>query len=455
MSKIALIFQREYLTRVRKKSFIVMTLLAPVLLAAVFAIPLLLASGDDDTITVRVLDEAGLVLPGLRAEPDPGSFRFEAATGSLPAAQAALKGHKNTVLLVVPAAIDPAQPTGVHLYTATTLGLGQPQRLEGMVRRQLEVQRLRRAGVAPEVVHPTHAVPFELVTSRLDRTDATDDGMAWILGYGGGFLIYMFIFIYGIQVMRGIIEEKTNRIVEVVISSVKPFELMMGKVLGIAAVGLTQFVLWVILSTTATSAVSSAFGLEKVALAKPSTEMRGPGVAAAAPTDAPADTPAKPALDPKKQATAELLGAFKSQNWPLLLAVFLFYFLGGYLLYAALFGAVGAAVDAETDAQQFMLPITLPLVLTFVVAQTVIIRNPDGPVAVWMSLIPFTSPIAMVLRLPFGGVPGWQLALSMALLVLGFVGTIWLAGRIYRIGILMYGKKPTYRELSKWLFYKG
>lgn len=461
MEKIWLIFQREYLTRVRKKSFVVMTLLAPVLLAAVFAVPILLATNDDDTVQVHVFDPSGRLLPGLRAEVDPGPFRFAAAGPDLAAAKAVLAGNKNTVLLYVPPTLDVRAPEGVRLFTESNLGLGQQDRLERLIKRLLEAQRLRLAGVDTRVLEQARATDFTLAATRLDKTgeSADDANLSAGLGYAGAFLIYMFIFLYGLQVMRGVIEEKTSRVVEVIISSVKPFELMMGKVLGIAAVGLTQFALWVVLSTTMTSLVSARFGLDKVP-ARTTQVSTGSSTTTVQPTDTDSETPAMKTaptsgVDARKQATAEFMQLLGRQNWVLLLGVFVFYFLGGYLLYAALFGAVGAAVDADADAQQFMLPITIPLILTFVIAQTVIIRNPDGAVATWMSLIPFTSPIAMVLRMPFGGVPGWQLALSMALLVLGFVGTIWLAGRIYRVGILLYGKKPTWRELSKWLFYKG
>jgi ABC-2 type transport system permease protein len=235
--------------------------------------------------------------------------------------------------------------------------------------------------------------------------------------------------------MRGVIEEKTNRIVEVIISSVKPFQLMMGKILGIAAVGLTQFLLWAILSGLTTTAVTAAFR----------DELQTQQQAATLGQESPATA--------RGQEISQALQALDNLNVPLILGCFIFYFLGGYLLYGALFGAVGAAVDNETDTQQFMLPITIPLILSFVVAQTVIIRNPDGPVAFWMSMIPLTSPIAMMLRIPFG-VPAWELLLSMVLLVAGFIFTTWIAARIYRVGILMYGKKVNYKELSKWLFYK-
>jgi len=245
------------------------------------------------------------------------------------------------------------------------------------------------------------------------------------IGFGAGFFVYIFTFLYAAQIMRGVIEEKTSRIVEVIVSSVKPTQLMLGKILGIAAVGLLQFLIWVVLTGAILTAVST-LGL----LSPDAAEL--------------AANPAAASVIP-----SEITGTLQSLNLPLLAGSFLFYFLGGYLLYGALFAAVGAAVDSETDTQQFMLPLTMPLVITFVLA-TQIIENPGGSVAFWLSMIPFSSPIAMMIRLPFG-VPWPELAASMSLLVLGFLGTTWLAGRIYRIGILSYGKKVGYGDLWKWI----
>ena len=235
--------------------------------------------------------------------------------------------------------------------------------------------------------------------------------------------------------MRGVIEEKTNRIVEVIITSVKPVELMAGKISGIACVALTQFTLWILLSFTITSVVSSKYQVNRFA------------------DENLTETLAKTKLNQIDQAVEmnKIVSAIDSLNIPYLLGVFAFYFLGGYLLYAALFAAIGSAVDNETDTQQFMLPVTIPLVLAFIFAQT-IIRSPDGPLAFWLSIIPFTSPIIMMVRLPFG-VSWYELALSMVLLVATIALFSWLAARIYRIGILMYGKKPSFKEIGKWMFY--
>jgi ABC-2 type transport system permease protein len=316
-----------------------------------------------------------------------------------------------------------------------------------MVNRQIEAARLRKSGIDQQVLDNLKAdVDVDTVNLSDEGEKASNSMVTSGVAYFMAFLIYLFIFLYGVQIMRGVIEEKTSRIVEVIMSSVKPFQLMMGKVIGIAGVGLTQLLLWVALSSIVITGVSASMGLDTVATSR--TQQLETAAQSAGAT---------PAETEKKTATVlqKVSDGFNNLNLPLIIGSFLFYFLGGYLLYGALFGAIGAAVDNETDTQQFMLPITMPLILTFIVAQSVMIRDPNGPVAFWMSMIPFTSPIAMVIRIPFGGVTAAQLLLSMGLLILGFIGTIWVAARIYRVGILLYGKKVNYRELSRWMFYKG
>ncbi len=269
-----------------------------------------------------------------------------------------------------------------------------------------------------------------------------------VLGMFSGILIYFFIFMFGSQVMRGVIEEKTSRIVEVIISSVKPFQLMMGKIIGVGLVGLTQFLLWVVLTFAIVTIVTST--MSPKAAGKSATEQLikqnqtiNPGMAEAIPVQS-------------KSGTDEMGGvmeAINSVNFPVMIGSFLFFFLFGYLLYAALFAAIGGAVDSEADTQQFMLPITIPLILSIVMAQF-IIRDPDGPVSFWFSIFPLTSPVVMMIRIPFG-VPYLEVILSMVLLLFGFLATTWLAAKIYRTGILMYGKKVNYKELWKWVRYKN
>jgi ABC-2 type transport system permease protein len=432
MHKIWLISQREYLVRVRKTSFIVMTLLAPLLLVALMVIPIYLATISDESDTILVLDESGLFAGKLKNE---DNRTFVAVAGSLATAKQAFLESEYSGLLHIPE-LDLDKPAGIRLYSKSNASIAHKVAIEASLRREIEALKLKRSGVSQQILDELKA-EVSVATTNLSAEGEKDSnalattGVAWF----SAFLIYLFIFIYGVQIMRGVIEEKTNRIVEVIISSVRPFQLMMGKILGIAAVGLTQFLLWILLSVLAMSAVTASFRDELQAQQQAAT--LGQATPAAA----------------QGTEIAQALQGLDNLNATLILGCFVFYFLGGYLLYGALFGAVGAAVDNETDTQQFMLPITIPLVLAFVVAQTVIIRNPEGPVAFWMSVIPFTSPIAMMLRVPFG-VPVWELLLSMALLVAGFVFTTWIAARIYRVGILMYGKKVNYKELSRWLFYK-
>jgi len=265
-----------------------------------------------------------------------------------------------------------------------------------------------------------------------------------ILGYIAGFLIYMFVFMYGSQVMRGVIEEKTSRIVEVIVSSVRPFQLMMGKIIGVALVGLTQFLLWVVLTFGLVSIAQAVF-IDSVKVENMTQVV--PGGTGNTLNDN------EQVIDQGAAEFSAMFNSIKAINFPLVLGMFVFYFLGGYLLYAAMFAAIGAAVDNETDTQQFMLPVTIPLVLGIIVMVSAI-NNPNGSLAYWFSLIPFTSPIVMMVRIPFE-VPIQDVIISAGLLIITFIFMVWLAAKIYRTGILMYGKKVNYRELWKWIRYKN
>jgi ABC-2 type transport system permease protein len=267
-----------------------------------------------------------------------------------------------------------------------------------------------------------------------------------VLGLFSGILIYFFIFMFGSQVMRGVIEEKTSRIIEVIISSVKPFELMMGKIVGVAMVGLTQFLLWVILTTTLVTIITSSFAT-KLSNKTPTEQI----ISSQLPPVNQEKSASINSVKGKDEGVNEVLDAINSIDFPVMIGSFLFYFLFGYLLYAALFAAIGSAVDSEADTQQFMLPITIPLIFAIIMAQYVM-QEPQGPMAFWLSIFPLTSPVIMMIRIPFG-VPYLDLALSVGLLLLTFLGTTWLAAKIYRTGILMYGKKVSYKELWKWLRY--
>ncbi|AMM51684.1 ABC transporter permease [Rufibacter sp. DG15C] len=436
MGKIWLIFQREYLVRVRKKSFIVMTILGPLLMAMVMVIPIWLATMSEDAKVIQVLDESGILASKLKSTEE---IKFVTVGGPVQKAKEEYLKTEDAALLYIPK-LNLDKPQGIQLFSQKSASISLASKLERQVQKEVEAIKFSKSGIDQKVLDQIKTdVNISTINLSAEGEKSSNVGVNSGAGFFGAFLIYLFIFIYGAQIMRGVIEEKTSRILEVMVSSVKPFQLMAGKIMGIAAVGLTQFLLWIILTSTITSVVSSQFELDRFSQANIGQTMQQ--------------------METEKDATqaqevSEVLGALDNLNVPLLVGCFLFYFLGGYLLYGALFGAVGAAVDSETDSQQFMLPITIPLILSFIVAQTIIIKNPNGAVAFWMSMIPFTSPVVMMLRLPFG-VPGWELALSMLLLIFGFIGTTWVAARIYRVGILMYGKKVNYRELSKWLFYKG
>jgi ABC-2 type transport system permease protein len=314
------------------------------------------------------------------------------------------------------------------LYSNQQISLTVSKAIENQLEQIIEHQKLKAAGIDLTILSEAQStvnITTKIITEDGSTTNSKAEASMGI-GFICGILIYMFIFMYGTMVMRGVIEEKTSRIVEVIISSVKPFQLMMGKILGVALVGLTQFALWILL----TIAIASVAELMFMDASSMTSELNS---------------------TQQSILLSELSNLTGGINLMQIFVSFIFYFLAGYLMYSSLFAAVGSAVDAEADTQQFVLPITIPLILAFILIQP-IMENPDGPLAFWMSIIPFTSPVIMMVRLPFG-VANWELALSMAVLILSFVLTTYLAGKIYRTGILMYGKKPSYKELWKWLFY--
>jgi ABC-2 type transport system permease protein len=414
MEKVLLIIQREYLTRVRKRAFIIMTLLVPCLIAAMFAIVSYLATQQEQTVhKIYVLDENGAFKGKFH---DSKSKKYVTINLPLSVAKDTVQKHEDDLLLFIPSTTDKKDSVTVYAKKKNTLSLADDIQTElnniatgsRMVTAHIDTVQL-------------HKIKSNIVVQSQELTDAgaksANVGASYALGFAGAILIYMSLFIYGAQVMRGVIEEKTSRIVEVIVSSVKPFQLMLGKIIGVGLVGLTQFVLWILLSTIITKLVGGGGGHS----AQPSPVM----------------------------AFTNNLG----ENIVYELSCFIFYWLTGYLLYSALFAAVGSAVDSETETQQFMFPITLPLLFAYVLSVSYLFQAPDSPLAVWLSIIPLTAPVVMMVRIPFG-VPGWQLGLSMFLMLAGFLFTTYIASRIYRVGILMYGKKPSYKEMVKWFFYK-
>lgn len=452
MNKILLIIRREYFSRVKKKSFILMTLLGPLLIAGLVVVMAFLAVKEKSVQRIQVIDDSRLFHENPIRSTE--TIKLELSNVSLDEAKDNLYKSDYTAILWIPQTIEGGakhitffykKPPGMAVETHVRTQVEQTLADIKLIDNHVDIVALKNVQSSSRRTVKT----VKITENGQDEETNTMVNMG--IGYGAGIIIYLFIFLYGVQVMRGVIEEKTNRIVEVIISSVKPFQLMLGKITGIALVGLTQFLLWIILTGTLVTVASFTIlkpltnDIAKVEMQREEVMKKGAHI----------ETIENAMKNPGKypEEIRDLVEGFEGINFLHLTLCFLFYFLGGYLMYSSLFAAVGAAVDNETDSQQFMIPLTLPLILAFSVGQ-ILLRDPESPTAFWFSIIPFTSPVVMMMRLPFGVAP-WELALSMSLLVIGFLFTTWLAGRIYRTGILMYGKKPSYRELWKWLFYKG
>jgi ABC-2 type transport system permease protein len=427
MNKIFLIIQREFLNRVGKKSFLVATILIPLIFPAIITVLVYInnkSTENADKKVIHYVDESKLFTP------DTSKYRFKPFQGSLDAAKEAYHHSGDLGLLYIPK-VDIRDPQGITFYS-----LGQPTMedegsIRNMLSRQVKDMRMERLHIKKSTLDSlNNDVDIRTINLTPDGQEKTSNTtVKYIIGMVFGILMYMFIFIYGAQIMQGIIEEKTSKVVEVIVSSVRPFQLMMGKILGLATVGLLQFLIWIILMTTLTILSLKFFGV--------APGPAGSMASAAQPSES-------------MQVVTEVM----DQPWGFILFCFLFYFLGGYLIYGALFAAVGSAVDSPAEAQQFMFPVTLPMLISYLSLFTFILREPNSPVSIWLSIIPFTSPIAMMGRLG-SDVPMWQLILSMVLLIAGFVFTTWVAGRIYRVGILMSGTKVNYKVLAKWFLMKG
>jgi ABC-2 type transport system permease protein len=440
MSKIGLIIRREYTTRVMKKSFIILTFLTPVLLAALVMVPLLLSKIKDDSVkTIVVVDQTGLYKSIFRDSAD-YQYKFADVTP-----EEYRKGNEeneiDALLLISEDLIQ--NPKAAVLFSEKQIDMDMKGHIGRLLRNFVEEQKLAALNIPDfKKIAESLKTDIDVKTVKWGKDGEEKMGsaeLAVIIGMLSAFIIYMFIVIYGAQVMSGVVQEKTNRIVEVIISSVKPFELMMGKIIGVAMVGLTQFGLWVILSLVLVTALTNAIGVDAGEAARQQSQMMG------------VHATAMP-MDTGDETINELLVALQEFDFVQTGILFVLFFLGGYLLYSSLFAAIGSAVDNETDTQQFSLPVTLPIIFA-IYAAIYSAENPDGPLALWCSFIPFTSPIVMMVRLPFG-VPFWQIALSLGILIMSFIGSTWVAAKIYRTGILMYGKKVTWKEMFKWITYK-
>jgi len=452
MNKTAIIIRREYLTRVRKKSFLIMTFLTPFLMALLFIIPALVMTNEDKEFKKIAVIEDGSDL-FVNVIPDTRDTEFEYLQG------VKLNDIKNNfselgyygVLYISPDLV--ANPDAIQLLSRKQPPIGLLDHISGSLEKEIERQKLLAYNIEnlDEILRTINS-SVRIQTIKIDETGSareTSTDIAMALAYIGGFLMYMLVFMFGAMVMRGVIEEKTSRIVEVIVSSVKPVQLMLGKIIGVAFVGLTQFALWVVLTLALVLIVKANVlpegTMEQLQQLPQSFAEADQAMAAGSETTT---------------MTAEEFTMFQkifagalNMPWGLIIFSFVFYFLTGYLLYASLFAAIGSAVDNETETQQFMLPVTIPIILALVVAMGTM-QNPESSLSFWFSIIPLTSPIVMIARIPFD-VPPWEIALSMGLMILTIVGTIWMAAKIYRTGILMYGKKTSYKEIWKWLTYKG
>lgn len=444
MNKIFIIIKREYLSRVKKRSFLILTFLTPLLIAGIYAFMIWMIMKDDtEKRNIAVINESSLEQPVSSTEFT--SFQYF-NNMSFEEGKKLLEDQHFYALLRIPENIMDSKMAELFSYKQVTIEV--KSEVGSQIREHIE--KLKRAQIILEANMPdleqklaATRTPISMKTIKFGeggevKQSSTEIAMA--IGFIASFIIYMFIFLYGVQVMRGVIEEKSNRIVEVIISSVKPFQLMMGKIIGVAMVGLTQFIMWVVLSGViiiiGTAMILPGVDLDTLQQAKTLSELpAGAG-----------------SLNAEQLKMAQdLLGTFDLGYVAGILGAFIFFFLGGYLLYSALFAAVGSAVDNETETQQFMLPITIPLILAMYIGFAVA-KNPEGSLAFWGSIIPLTSPIVMLVRIPYG-VPVWELLLSMITLIGSFLVVTWIASKIYRTGILMYGKKVSYKEIWKWLRY--
>lgn len=445
MNNTFLILQQEYLKRVKKKSFIILTLLVPFLFAGMFAMIIYFSiQGDKEERTIAVYDESTLFLGQFE---DQGSTKYHfISRDEFDNLKTGLKGSRFYAILYIPGNIYSSN--SAQLISEKQIPIEIPEQLERKLSRFIENDKRQKVVEESGIPDLEERLAKTKTWVRLNTLKISDSGetkksssvVAFIASYAMGFIIYFFVFMYGSMVMRSVMEEKKSRIIEVIVSSVKPSQLMAGKIVGTALVGLTQVAIWVVLGLVSMVLIQGIFSPEQA-------QQMGQSVMESQGAMNPAMTQVSQA--DKVQEVVEMI---TNLNLPLILFSFVFYFLAGYLLYSSLLGAVGAAVDNDEDAQQMVFPVTIPLILSIMLLFPVA-KNPEGTLAFWASVVPFTSPVAMLARVPYG-IPTWELLLSMGLLVLTTIGTIYGAAKIYRVGLLMYGKKVNLKELVKWLRYR-
>jgi ABC-2 type transport system permease protein len=453
MNKISVIIKREYITRVRKKSFIIMTILAPLLMAAIITVPtLIMMSQGGESKKIAVIEDSSDLFKGVIKNTKDAEFVYLENTKVEDLKKTFDKEGYYGILYISPELIN--TPNAVQLISKQQPAIGLLQHIENSLKKEIEKQKLLAYKIEKlDEIMKNVETNVSVQTIKIDSSGVvkkTSTGIAMALAYLFGFLMYMLVFIFGAQVMRGVIEEKTSRVVEVIISSVKPIQLMMGKIIGIALVGLTQFFIWIFLTVGIVTVLKTTLlpksNVAEISQSMPQNLMSGNQQDAATTTQT-------TEMSPQLAEFSRLFDSAMNQPWGLIIVCFIFYFITGYLLYASVFAAIGSAVDNETETQQFMLPVTIPIILALMMAMGTM-QNPESSLSFWCSMIPLTSPIVMMARIPFG-VPYWQIGVSMVLMVVTFGAFVWMAAKVYRTGILMYGKKTSWKEMWKWLRYSG
>ena len=437
MNKIGLIIKREYMTRVRKRSFLILTFLGPILMAAIYIIPIMLAlNASNENMRIAVVDESHWFEDRFTGTKEHTFVNMP--NQPIDSVKELVKSGIFDMAVYVP----PTQlniPSNAVVYSIRQVPMEVENYISNVMKKEIEDQKLMAKGVDPEIVSAVKT-DVNLQIMRMDNKGnekETFTKVQFALGIGLSMLVYMFIIFFGGQVMQGVSEEKTNRIIEVIISSVKPFQLMMGKIIGVSLVALTQFVLWILLTGALYLGFSAFMGLSSPEILSSGTVMSQ-------------QISSNDIMN--NEAVQNIIQIAHSIDFGTIIGCFLIFFILGYLLYATLYAAIGSLVDNNTDSQQFTLPVTVPLIVA-IISSFYIVNNPDSSLSVWLSMIPFTSPISMMVRIPFG-VPIWQIVLSVVILAGAFVAMTWFAAKIYRTGILMYGKKLSYKEIFKWLKYK-
>ncbi|CAL2075925.1 ABC transporter permease [Tenacibaculum sp. 190524A02b] len=440
MKKLPLIIKREFIAKVRNKSFIIMTFLSPLIMIGMgFLVFFLMKKNDEKVKNIAFVDNSGVFTKDVFKDTKTVKYQNFTQLGIDASKEKVKDGDFYGVLYIPKQDSLEVLAKSIEFYSKETPSMTVIANLEGKIDRKIRNEKLTAFGIDLAKIKASRiSSDIKMYDFSGEKSSKLKNGLKIGVGAIAGYLLMMFVLIYGTSVMRSVIEEKTSRIIEVIVSSVKPFQLMMGKIIGNASAGLLQFIIWGILFLVFSIVASAMFGVSMMEMqtAKVSPEQME-------------------AIQNAATGKGEMiLQEFFRLPLLKLFCLFIFYFLGGYMLYSSLFAAVGAAVDNETDTQQFMMPIMLPLILGVYVGFATVIENPNGPIATIFSYIPFTSPIVMLMRVPFG-VAWWEIILSMLTLILTFLAIVWLAAKIYRVGILSYGKKPTYKDLWKWIRYSG